>query len=231
MSDGRTIAIVGAGFSGTTVAVHLLRAAPASVERVFLVERAQRQIGGVAYQTDSGSHTLNVPAGRMSAFEDDPDDFLRFVRLREPSLTGGSFVPRRLYGEYLAQTLAEARRRSTLPLIRVAGEVVGLETRDSRVSLHLADGRELCADRVLLAIGNYPPSDPPCADVRLVASVRYARDPWAPDALELDRREDVLLLGTGLTMCDIALALRHADHRVHVYALSRRGLLPLPHRL
>jgi uncharacterized NAD(P)/FAD-binding protein YdhS len=41
----------------------------------------------------------------------------------------------------------------------------------------------------------------------------------------------VLLLGTGLTMCDIALALRDADHGGHVYALSRRGLLPQPHRV
>jgi len=231
VSAGRTIAIVGAGFSGTTAAVHLLRAAPASVGRVFLVERAERQIGGVAYQTDSGSHTLNVPAGRMSAFEDDPDDFLRFVRLREPSLTGGSFVPRRLYGEYLADTLDEARRRSALPLIRVAGEVVAVEPGAEAVSLALGDGRMLEADRVLLAIGNYPPSDPPDADERLISSFRYARDPWSRDALEMDRSEDVLLLGTGLTMCDIALALRDSDQEGRIFAVSRRGLLPQPHRL
>lgn len=69
MSAQRTIAIIGAGFSGTTVAVHLLRRAPATVQRLFLVERADRNVGGVAYQTPSASHTLNVPAGRMSAFE------------------------------------------------------------------------------------------------------------------------------------------------------------------
>ena len=70
------IAIIGAGFCGTTVAVNLLRASPASVGRILLIERVERQIGGVAYSTTSGSHTLNVPAGRMSAFEDEPDDFL-----------------------------------------------------------------------------------------------------------------------------------------------------------
>ena len=61
----------------------------------------------------------------MSAFEDDPDDFLRFVRARDPALTGGAFVPRRLYGEYLAHTLEDARRDSPVRLIRVAGEAVG----------------------------------------------------------------------------------------------------------
>ena len=94
----------------------------------------------------------------MSAFEDDPDDFLRFVRAAEPSLTGGSFVPRRSYGEYLAARLDEARRASDLPLLRVAGEVVGIGEGAEAVTLALADGRLLVADRVVLAIGNFPPS-------------------------------------------------------------------------
>jgi uncharacterized NAD(P)/FAD-binding protein YdhS len=227
----RTIAIIGAGFSGTTIAVHLLRAAHASIARVLLVERAERQTGGVAYQTPFASHTLNVPAGRMSAFEDDPDGFLRFVRAREPSLTGGSFVPRRLYGEYLAQTLDDARRASDTQLIRVAGEVMAIAEDADAVSLTLRDGRIASADRVVLAIGNYAPSDPAHVDGSLLRSLRYARDPWARDALEMDRREDVLLLGTGLTMCDVALALRDEDHLGRIHALSRRGLLPQPHRV
>jgi uncharacterized NAD(P)/FAD-binding protein YdhS len=62
-------------------------------------------------------------------------------------------------------------------------------------------------------------------------SIRYARDPWAGDALERDPREDVLLVGTGLTMCDVALALRDGDQQGRIHAISRRGLLPQPHRL
>jgi uncharacterized NAD(P)/FAD-binding protein YdhS len=228
----RTIAIVGAGFSGTTVAVHLLRAAPPGLDRLYLVERAGgRRVGGVAYRTPSASHTLNVPAGRMSAFEDDPDDFLRFARRREPALTGGSFVPRREYGEYLAETLDDARRSSRLLLLRVAGEVVSVEEVGDGVVLELADGRRLLTDQTVLAIGNYPPSDPPVHDGAVFTGMRYTRDPWAGDALELDRREDVLLVGTGLTMCDVALGLRDADQQGRIVAISRRGLLPQPHRL
>ncbi|HET6682463.1 MAG TPA: FAD/NAD(P)-binding protein [Gaiella sp.] len=229
--SGRTIAIVGAGFSGTTLAVHLLRAAPPGLERLYLVERVEGRLGGVAYRTQSASHTLNVPVGRMSAFEDDPDGFLRFVRRREPALTGGSFVPRKLYGEYLADALDEARRTSTLPLVRVAGEVVSVAEAADDLLLTLADGRRLPVGHAVLAIGNYPPSDPLVGDEAVFSSIRYARDPWAGDALELDRREDVLLVGTGLTMCDVALALRDADQQGRIFAISRRGLLPHPHRL
>ena len=99
------------------------------------------------------------------------------------------------------------------------------------MTLALADGRVLAADQVVLAIGNFPPSDPPARGDGFYRSLRYARDPWSPDALEGDRREDVLLLGTGLTMCDVALALRDLDHRGRIHAVSRRGLLPQPHRV
>jgi uncharacterized NAD(P)/FAD-binding protein YdhS len=40
----------------------------------------------------------------------------------------------------------------------------------------------------------------------------------------------VLLLGSGLTMVDIALALEAHGHRGPLVSLSRRGLLPQPHR-
>jgi len=226
-----TLAIVGAGFCGTMVATHVLRAAPATLHELYLVERNGREVGGVAYGTPSTSHTLNVPAGRMSAFEDDPDDFLRFVRAGDPALTGGSFVPRRLYGDYLARTLAEAQRRSTLRLTRVAGEAVAASEHSVGVTFELADGRLVEAERAVLAVGNYPPSDPPATDERLYRSVRYARDPWAPDTLEVARDEPVLLLGTGLTMCDLVLAFRDADHRGELVAISRRGLLPQAHRV
>ena len=55
--------------------------------------------------------------------------------------------------------------------------------------------------------------------------------PGRADALETERDEPVLLLGTGLTMCDVALALRDADQRGAIVAISRRGLLPQPHRV
>jgi len=226
----RTLAVVGAGFCGTMVAAHVLRRGR-GFDRVVLVERSGRAVGGVAYGTTSSSHTLNVPAGRMSAFQDLPDDFLDFLRAREPAITGGSFVPRRAYGAYLDFLLDEARRASPVRLFRLAGEAVSARTVDHGVEVALGDGRVVQADALVLAVGNYPPSDPPGAGETLPRSIRYARDPWAPDALELDRTEPVLLVGTGLTMCDIVLALRDADHTGPIVGLSRRGLLPQAHRL
>jgi uncharacterized NAD(P)/FAD-binding protein YdhS len=38
-----------------------------------------------------------------------------------------------------------------------------------------------------------------------------------------------VILGTGLTMIDVVLFLKHRQHQGKIYAVSRRGLLPLPH--
>src|SRR6185437_9146607 len=61
-------------------------------------------------------------------------------------------------------------------------------------------------------------------------SDNYLRDPWAPGAAQgLDPEAAVLIIGTGLTMVDLALALRVEGHRGPIHALSRRGLLPQAH--
>src|SRR5918997_343208 len=96
-----TIVIIGGGFSGTLTAVHLLRRGFGAVGRLVLVNRSGAMARGVAYGTASDLHVLNVPAGRMSAFDDDPDSFVRFVRTRGVAVDGGTFVGRHLYGAYL----------------------------------------------------------------------------------------------------------------------------------
>src|SRR5881392_4501815 len=107
----RTIAIVGGGVSGTLTAVHLLNRAMRDDLRVVLINRSGWQARGVAYGTRNEAHVLNVPAGRMSAFADDPDHFLRYARARNPTIEGGTFAPRKLYGEYLEWILQTAIAR------------------------------------------------------------------------------------------------------------------------
>jgi hypothetical protein len=79
-----TVVVVGGGFSGTMVAAQtLLRAQEASLLiKVVLVERRGAIGEGVAYSTREPVHLLNVPAGRMSAWPDRPDDFVRWASRR-----------------------------------------------------------------------------------------------------------------------------------------------------
>ncbi len=225
----RHIVIVGAGFSGTALAMNLLRRArePACIH---LIDR--EQIGrGVAYARRPFPYLLNVPAGRMSATAADPEEFLRFAQRRLPRARAADFLPRELYGDYLAATLAQAERAAAHPvrLERLYGSAIALErpARSDTRRVYLADGRSVDAHEVVLALGNPPPARLPAATA-LEGTARYVADPWA-GRLQLRAGETVLILGSGLTMADVVVAgASGVRGPLTFHALSRRGLLPPP---
>lgn len=231
-----TIAIIGAGFCGTTLAVHLLRRPPVVPLTVILINRSGLMARGIAYGTRTEKHVLNVPAARMGATEDDPEEFLRFALRHDPRYTAGSFLPRRLYGDYLESLLADAASQAPagVRFRAMVGEVDRIrEGGGEKAELLLANGDCVTADKIVLALGNYVPADPavPEHERGFFYSPRYIRDPWKPDALWGVRPEmPVLIIGTGLTMIDIVLDLRSRGHRGAITAVSRRGLIAQPHR-
>ena len=229
MSEPFTVAIVGAGFSGVMTAVHLLRGTGLRPVRVLMVNRSGTMARGVAYGTNSPAHLLNVPAGRMSAFPDDPSHFVRFAQTRDPAVTPATFVRRSLYGEYLEYLLHEASSRRPDSLAQIVTEVRGVEPDRAWATVITADGRRITVDRVVLAVGHYPPAHPPGFSAEFVASAQYVRDPWGRGALDaISRSLPVMLVGTGLTTVDVALELRNQGVSGAI-ALSRRGLLPRSH--
>ena len=232
-----TIAIVGAGFSGTLVALHLLRQCPPGT-RIVLIERNHQFGLGQAYATGNPNHLLNVPAGLMSAFHRRPDDFLQWLKTLPKSELDGvaptaqSFVPRRLFGAYVRHLLRlEMQRPAELArLVLVQGDVVGIDRGMHPLVLHLDHGAPIRAELAVLAVGNFPPAPVPIEDPSFYNSPLYRPDPWARDAFTgLDPAAPVLLVGSGLTMVDATLSLLDQGHHGPIYALSRRGLLPRRH--
>lgn len=225
------VAVIGAGLSGTLVAIHLLwRCRPG--ERVYLVERSGRLAAGVAYATGNPGHLVNVRAERMSAFADDPAHFVRWLsglpdveRQGIASTEVGAFVPRGLYGSYLSSLLRDAiaRQGGKQHLFIVNDEVTGVRASADALEIESGCGRAYPIDTVVLALGQLAPTTTPLPG--------YVADPWAPAALaDLDPERRVLLLGTGLTMADLCVSLGASSFAGPITALSRRGLLPQPHR-
>jgi uncharacterized NAD(P)/FAD-binding protein YdhS len=92
----------------------------------------------------------------------------------------------------------------------------------------LAGQSRLDVDAVVLAVGNFAPA---CAwaPPELRASGRFVADPWGAGALGRIRRgQPVLLVGTALTMADVALTLA-SRATASLVAVSRHGLLPSVH--
>jgi uncharacterized NAD(P)/FAD-binding protein YdhS len=214
------IVIVGGGFAGAMVAANLLVDHCDGPLEVVIVEREARI-----------DHLLNVPAGQMSAWAQDPGHFVRWADCLG-GLAPEAFAPRRTYGRYVEAVLADAEQRA-LPratLERIRGSVVDIVGRPAGLSrVLLADGRAIDADQVVLATGTPPPRTPPPIDPAALGSA-YVPDPWAAWALErLPAQGRILLVGTGLTMVDVALALREQSG-LALEARSRHGLLPRVHR-
>ncbi len=230
-NDARSIAIIGGGFSGTLMAIHLLRRV-GGIQRVYLFEKSPPLGRGVAYSTGNHSHLLNVRAGGMSAFEDEPLGFVAWLNsllpdeiapLEQP-LMPDAFVPRRIYGSYLQHCLQEVLSKTYKGqhLYLVTDEVVDIARTPDGLCVEVWGGRRFDVDHAVLAIGNLPPS-------RSMLP-HYVGDPWS-DAVtrNLDPDADVLLLGTGLTMVDTVLSLMDRGHKGIIHAVSRRGLLPRMH--
>ncbi len=229
----RTLAIVGAGFSGTLLALHALRRAPSGT-RVLLIERSRRFGHGLAYGSGNPNHLLNVPAARMSAFQNRPADFLQWLH-KHPAWqdsTGQCFVPRHAFGAYMRDLLKTELRRPDITnrLLLVRGEVQCIRPHGAELALQLDRERLVSADIAVLATGNFPPEPPRVDDPRFYDGALYRADPWEPGALDgLDPAAPVLLVGTGLTTIDTVISLLDRGHVGPITALSRRGLLPLRH--
>lgn len=230
---GRNIAIIGAGFTGSLTALHLLKNARAS-DRIYLIERNAQFGRGLAYSTGNPNHLLNVRAGNMSAYADAPDHFVQWLR-KLPKATRvmlseypgpTTFVPRGLYGSYIQQQLGDELWRGERAgnLFLVTDEAVAVHREadgPKRLSVELAVGRRLAVDRVVLATGNLLPGRNKGA---------YFSNPWdEATTRDLNPEDEVLILGSGLTMVDTIVSLLDGGHRGPVHAVSRRGLLPRLH--
>ena len=211
------VAIIGAGFSGTMAAVQLAQRGISAV----VIGRPSQAGRGVAYSTEDPAHLLNIPAAKMSAWPDRPDDFV--AAISEKGFGPEDYVPRMLFGRYLRRILDESA--ATL----IEGKAVAVERSGEGWKVRLGNGHIIGAAALVLAPGNQPPDALPFA--RNLPERIFASEPWgaagqAAIGAAVASGGDVLVVGTGLSMIDVALSLDAAEHRGKLVAVSRRGQMP-----
>ena len=224
------ITIVGGGFSGAAVAIHLLGLMPEGL-RVTLLEPRTVPGAGVAYSTAEPSHRINVPASRMQLAGEEEGAFDRWYR-SQPAFADdpqarredGSLYPQRgQFGRYVSQRFAEAVRTSGGRLVHLREQALDFD--ESAITTDT--GRRLQSDLLILAVSHPPPALPRLA-VPFHDHPALIANPWRADTLTpiaADAR--VAVMGTGLTMADCIATLSRLGHRGPITAFSRRGLLSL----
>jgi uncharacterized NAD(P)/FAD-binding protein YdhS len=157
-------AVIGAGFSGTMTAVQLARR---GVD-VVLIGRPPQVGKGVAYSTDNPAHLLNIPAAKMSAWPERPDDFVDSIA--GEGLGAEDYVPRHLFGRYLRDILDQSG------VTVIEGEAVAAERSERGWTVRLGDGSAVGAEGLVIAPGNQAPDALPFATD--LPETLFASDPW-----------------------------------------------------
>jgi uncharacterized NAD(P)/FAD-binding protein YdhS len=223
------VVIIGGGFSGALTAIHLARLGLPGQVSVTLVNPSPDIGRGLAYRYNDDNLLLNVPAGNMSAFDNEPGHFVDYCRSIDPSISHGSFVSRRIYGQYI-QDLYSKTQEVQVGVIETLNDEVVTFSRDKGTSgweIELLSGRHLSADQVVLAVGHQSPMFP----IQLEANVRTkVIDAWDFETMHsLPRDQPVLIVGTGHSAVDALFCLSQSHPRRPIHLLSRHGLLPHQH--
>lgn len=243
------VVIIGGGFSGTILAVQLLRRDP--LIGIAVIEKAGQPGRGLAYGTQHLSHLLNVPAGGMSALPEEPDHFVRWAQANyRPEIQAEDFLPRAVYGRYIGSLFAELASKEfaerpewikdeAVSVTRNGDHRNGGHRNGEQWEVLLKTGRVLSADAVALATGNLPPASPIISGLQTVNQHTASRNAakgnlpsaWSRDALDGMRDQgSVLLVGSGLTAVDMIVALDAQGFQGKIHLVSRHGLIPHSHR-
>jgi uncharacterized NAD(P)/FAD-binding protein YdhS len=167
----------------------------------------------------------------MSAWPEEPDHFLNWLRGRDRAYEPGSFAPRKLYGDYLEELLRDAETRQEQRLVPIRTEITDLiEEAPGAITLLARDGARFEADAVVLAMGNPEPRDPIPVPASTLATGSYISNPWADDPLRgMSLDQPIVVIGSGLTAVDLIVDARERGFAGKITVVSRHGLFPQAH--
>lgn len=218
------VAVVGGGVAGSFAALALSKLP--QIESIAVFDRNGAFGRGLAYSAKAAWHRINVPAYKMGGVSaEDTEgfaDWLTETGQADWRDYSDSFVPRWVYGDYVAAQLSQivASGRASINTDAIAH----IERRHADYELTNSSGQRQTFDLVLLCLGNPSPSPFPGVET----SPRSITDVWAPGALDpIGVNDHVLVIGTGATAVDVVIDLHRRGMQRPITMISRRGLLPL----
>ena len=219
------VVIVGGGATGIITALCILRNADAH-DQVTLIDSTTNLGAGVAYSTTDEALLLNVRALQMSAHADQPNHFVEWLTTHKNQPDGEAFVPRAWYARYLQDSLAVAVGQSKAHYTCIATTVSDIDPTNR--SVICADSHQFNADHIILALGHAPIANPLARWASVPQRVVSGYD-WHTITTQISPTDDIIIIGSGLTMVDTIVALQHRGHQGTITAISRHGHVPQTH--
>ncbi|CAB3755693.1 FAD/NAD(P)-binding protein [Paraburkholderia solisilvae] len=229
MTQSRTLAIVGGGAAGVATFIAMVRRRAAKT--IYIIE--PRPIGaGIVFGSLDEDLLCNTSVAIMSVIQDNPDDFLDYLRAKGRHAMPETFAPRAWVGEYLTDRFREytgIAAQYGIDVIDLPYRFQSLRVIDERAySLKLSDTvmtRSITVSAVVFCTGFGAPRVPEplkChAGHRTLIGCPY---PERDMLKRIPADSRVLVVGSRLSAIDTAVLLGREQHRVAM--VSPSGTLP-----
>lgn len=230
------VGIIGGGYTGTAVAIHLSRKSAVPLD-ISVVEPLAELGRGVAYGSTDPDHRINGPTIQNSLYPDDGMHFDNWCRAHDviaddPECLDGlgrAYVRRADMGRYVGHEFAvhQSGNPSGSAIRHIRDRAVNARADGNGFAVSLAAHEGLACDLLAITTSNAPPALLPVLAGAVAGHDAFYGDPWdLPRLAQIPSAARILIIGTGLTMADVALTVLRERPGATVTAISRRGLLP-----
>ncbi len=206
------IAIIGMGISGASTLKSLIDSGAVSESDQVDIFEPRKGIGtGFAYQEDEDTLLMNSYSTRLSLNEENPNEYIEWLRHHFPEYSEDDFSPRHIFGLYLRDKFETYI--STSYVNHIQERVIDLEIRqvntknprDYQYIIRTEQNVYSDYEYLFMTIGH-----PPYADYYdLIKSEQYIHNPYplSKTLKIIDKQDRVGIIGSSLTAIDITHAL------------------------
>ena len=231
----KIIGIIGGGFIGAVTAIHLARYSKTPL-KIIIIEPNKTIAHGVAFSTQDDDHRLNGPSNIQFLYPEDIDSFTKWIEssgtllkdLNAEINDGRIYARRRDFGKYVEHELFNhtTKNASNSIISHYQDIAVSISQNKNAWDIKFKQLNGIRVDKVIITPCNFIPSIP--KELTSIARHQsFIANPWSYNFLyKIKPDARVLIIGTGLTMADIAITLLRDNERNNITAISRRGLLP-----
>jgi uncharacterized NAD(P)/FAD-binding protein YdhS len=201
--------------------------------KFIIFEKDGEKAVGAGFSNFSDNYILNVPAKKMSPFQDIPDDFVNFLKENYPEVYKNNgpdgFIARNIYGQYLKKLSTDFFKLADD--LKIDYELIQKTVIDIDQGFKIyTENLIFDADEIILSSSFVQSKLNYCLkDEKLISPL------WSKNSIDFHQKNNfkiddkICIIGTGLSAIDVLVGLNAKNFTGKIYAISRRGNFPKPH--